>query len=107
MASSTFEGCREVTTWKRPIGDHGCKPVQIIPGLWTAHIHDLDTKELLQQIGMRWGAGVCSPAMRTRWCTVAEACGRCNAFDSFGQHTRTDQERLTALHVLQRQRCVW
>eukprot|EP00277_Geminigera_cryophila_P011110 CAMPEP_0179441522 /NCGR_PEP_ID=MMETSP0799-20121207/25058_1 /TAXON_ID=46947 /ORGANISM="Geminigera cryophila, Strain CCMP2564" /LENGTH=251 /DNA_ID=CAMNT_0021225829 /DNA_START=17 /DNA_END=769 /DNA_ORIENTATION=- len=47
MPSSSFEEIRGVTGWVRPGGGHGCKPVQIIPGLWTAHYHDVDTQEKL------------------------------------------------------------
>ena len=34
---TSFEAFREFTGWKRPGRDHGCKPVEIVPGLWTAH----------------------------------------------------------------------
>ena len=44
---TTFEEFREFTGWQRPGRDHGCKPVQIVPGLWTAHYHDIDSKEKL------------------------------------------------------------
>jgi hypothetical protein len=41
--------------------------------------------------------------------SVADACGRCNAFDSLGQHTRTvkDHEADGAACLRQRPRCVW
>ena len=44
---TTFEAFRELTGWQRPGRDHGCKPVQIVPGLWTAHYHDIDSTEKL------------------------------------------------------------
>jgi len=44
---TTFEAFREFTGWKRPGRDHGCKPVQVVPGVWTAHYHDIDTKQKL------------------------------------------------------------
>lgn len=44
---STFESFREVTGWIRPGHHHGCKPVEIVPGLWTAHYDDIDTSEKL------------------------------------------------------------
>ena len=34
---TSFDTFREFTSWKRPGRDHGCKPVEIVPGLWTAH----------------------------------------------------------------------
>lgn len=47
MSFTTFETFRQVTGWKRPIGNHGCKPVEVIPGVWTAHYHDMDSREKL------------------------------------------------------------
>ena len=44
---STFEGFRQVTEWKRPGADHGCKPVEVVPGVWNAHYHNIDSKEKL------------------------------------------------------------
>uniref|UniRef100_A0A7S2GEU6 Tyrosine specific protein phosphatases domain-containing protein n=1 Tax=Haptolina brevifila TaxID=156173 RepID=A0A7S2GEU6_9EUKA len=40
---TSFAAFREFTGWKRPGRDHGCKPVEIVPGLWTAHYHDIDS----------------------------------------------------------------
>ena len=45
---TTFESFREVTGWKRPGHDHGCAPVQVVPGVWTAHYHDIDSIEKLK-----------------------------------------------------------
>lgn len=42
---TTFEEVREITGWVRPGHDHGCKPVEVIPGLWTAHYNDIDSIE--------------------------------------------------------------
>jgi len=48
---TTFEKFREeVTGWIRPGHDHGCPPVEILPGLWTAHYDDIDTHEKLQAV---------------------------------------------------------
>jgi hypothetical protein len=47
---STFEALREVTGWVRPKHDHGCKPCTIVSGVWTAHYHDIDTKEKLAKV---------------------------------------------------------
>jgi len=45
---TSFEAVRELTGWVRPGHDHGCKPVEILPGLWTAHYHDVDSTAKLQ-----------------------------------------------------------
>ena len=46
---STFESFREeVTGWIRPGHDHGCKPVEVIPRLWTVHYDEMDTPEKLR-----------------------------------------------------------
>ena len=47
MAPTTFEAFREYTGWQRPGHDHGCPPVEVVPGVWTAHYHDIDTQEKL------------------------------------------------------------
>ena len=46
--ATSFESVRTITGWKRPGRDHGCKPCQIIPGVWTAHYHDIDSVEKLK-----------------------------------------------------------
>lgn len=38
---STFAAFREATGLVRPPAAHGCVPVEIVPGLWTAHFHDV------------------------------------------------------------------
>jgi len=38
-----FQAFREATGWPRPGGDHGCKPTEILPGLWTAHYVSFST----------------------------------------------------------------
>ena len=48
MGYTSFEDFRTVTSWVRPARGHGCKPVEILPGLWTAHYHDIDSKEKLK-----------------------------------------------------------
>ena len=45
---TTFESFRALTGWKRPGRDHGCAPTQIVPGVWTAHYHDIDSIEKLK-----------------------------------------------------------
>ena len=47
-AMTTFEAARTLTGWQRPGRDHGCKPCEIVPGVWTAHYHDIDSKEKLR-----------------------------------------------------------
>lgn len=37
---STLEQVRAVTGTVRPPGTHGCKLVEVVPGLFTAHFHD-------------------------------------------------------------------
>ena len=32
----------------RPPHNHGCKPIEIVPGLWTAHFHDIEDLEHLR-----------------------------------------------------------
>jgi len=46
---TTFAAFREYTGWKRPGKNHGCKPTEILPGLWTAHFHDIDSIEKLKK----------------------------------------------------------
>jgi protein-tyrosine phosphatase len=49
MSATTFEQFRqEVTGWVRPGHAHGCPPVEVIPGLWTAHYDEIDSLEKLQ-----------------------------------------------------------
>ena len=48
---STFESFRgEVTGWIRPGHHHGCPPVEVVPGLWTAHYDDIDSKDKLESL---------------------------------------------------------
>jgi hypothetical protein len=47
---STFAGVRAATGLVRPSHNHGCKPVEVVPGVWTAHFHDIETKETLDAI---------------------------------------------------------
>ena len=39
---STFEQARAATGTIRPKAGHGCPPVLIVDGVWTAHFHDID-----------------------------------------------------------------
>jgi len=50
MESSTFEMVRKATGLKRPPGNHGCNPVEIVPGVWTAHFHDIKDLQALQAV---------------------------------------------------------
>jgi len=43
-----FEAVRAITTKTRPPGAHGCKVTEIVPGLWTAHYEDFNSKEKLE-----------------------------------------------------------
>ena len=47
---TTHESFRAVTGYVRPKGSHGCAPVEIVPGVWTAHFHDVDTAEKLSAV---------------------------------------------------------
>ncbi len=40
MSDERFVAFREVTGPIRPPASHGCPPVEVVPGLWTAHYHD-------------------------------------------------------------------
>ena len=37
-----FEKVRDITSYNRPKGTHGCKLTEIVPGLWTAHFEDIN-----------------------------------------------------------------
>jgi protein-tyrosine phosphatase len=41
---------REATGKVRPPASHGCKPVEVVPGVWTAHFHDIEDIEALQKV---------------------------------------------------------
>eukprot|EP00629_Pelagomonadales_sp_RCC1024_P009731 CAMPEP_0119268290 /NCGR_PEP_ID=MMETSP1329-20130426/6115_1 /TAXON_ID=114041 /ORGANISM="Genus nov. species nov., Strain RCC1024" /LENGTH=220 /DNA_ID=CAMNT_0007268253 /DNA_START=161 /DNA_END=820 /DNA_ORIENTATION=- len=45
---TSFEAFRTLTGWQRPSRAHGCKPVELAPGVWTAHYHDIDSVEKLK-----------------------------------------------------------
>lgn len=45
---STLAAVRLVTGPVRPPGKHGCPPVELLPGLWTAHFEDVATLEQLR-----------------------------------------------------------
>ena len=47
--STTFDVARDATGRVRPGHDHGCKPVEIVPGLWTAHFHDIEDIDQLRK----------------------------------------------------------
>jgi len=47
---STFKGVRAATGPVRSAHNHGCKPVEVVPGVWTAHFHDVETDAALKTI---------------------------------------------------------
>jgi len=47
---STLASIRDVTGCRRPPGNHGCAPVEIMRGLWTAHFHDMESAKALSRI---------------------------------------------------------
>ena len=47
-ADPRFAAFRSVTSYVRPPHSHGCPPVEVVPGVWTAHYHDIDTREKLK-----------------------------------------------------------
>jgi len=63
----TVADVRAVTGLTRPGGNHGCKPVEVVPGLWTAAFPDISTAEQLTAI---------SPNIKT---VVNAAAEKCNA----------------------------
>ena len=69
---TTYEAFRdEITGWVRPGHDHGCPPVEVIPGLWTAHYDEIDSIEKLKEatsnvsIAMVVNSAVCQCPART------------------------------------------
>jgi len=48
MADPRFAAFREVTSYVRPPHGHGCPPVEVVPGVWTAHYHDIETLDKLK-----------------------------------------------------------
>jgi len=40
---ATYSSFRAATGTRRPPASHGCPPCEVVPGLWTAHFHDVDT----------------------------------------------------------------
>jgi len=47
---SGFEEVRQATGKQRPSHNHGCKPVEVVPGVWTAHFHDIESRETLTSL---------------------------------------------------------
>jgi len=45
-----FVDDRQVTGLERPGATHGCKPAEIVPGVWNAHFEDIDTADKLKAI---------------------------------------------------------
>ena len=74
---STLAAVRQVTGTVRPSHNHGCAPVEVVPGLWQAHFHDLETLEQLRSI---------SPAIT---CVVNTATDKCHTVaGSYGPSVR-------------------
>ncbi|KAL3808118.1 hypothetical protein ACHAXA_001024 [Cyclostephanos tholiformis] len=48
--STTLASVRAATTHVRPPHNHGCPCVEILPGLWTAHFHDIETADALRSV---------------------------------------------------------
>ena len=49
----------------RPKGTHGCKPVEVVPGLYTAHYEDVLTRDALRKV---------SPSIKTVFNSAADKC---------------------------------
>lgn len=49
MVTSTLAAVREVTGLQRSSHAHGCKPVEVLPGVWTAHFHDIEDAAALEK----------------------------------------------------------
>lgn len=49
-SSPSLASVRAVTTTLRPPGNHGCPGVEILPGLWTAHYHDIGSLDALRTV---------------------------------------------------------
>lgn len=48
--ATTFAAARAATGTQRPLANHGCPPVEVVPGVWTAHFHDMENTEQLKAI---------------------------------------------------------
>ena len=44
---SDLQAIRELTGTVRGLANHGCKPVEVLPGLWSASFKDIDTPDKL------------------------------------------------------------
>jgi hypothetical protein len=62
---STLAEIRALTGTVRPPGNHGNKPVEVIPGLWTATFADIETPEKLSAV---------APSVTVVINAAAEAC---------------------------------
>jgi len=49
---STFEEVRNITSYERPKGTHGCKLVEIVPGLFTAHFDDIKAPDSFSHLNL-------------------------------------------------------
>ena len=54
-AMPLFEKVREITSTTRPPGTHGCRMTEIVPGLFTAHFEDINTREALEKLPFQCG----------------------------------------------------
>ena len=50
MSDERFKAVRVATGFVRPTGHHGCPPVEVIPGLFNAEYHHIDSAEKLVAI---------------------------------------------------------
>ena len=68
MTASTLASVRAVTTHVRPKANHGCPGVEVVPGLWTAHFHDVQSLDDLRSVAppvtvvVNVGTDKCVPA---------------------------------------------
>jgi hypothetical protein len=50
MSDARFKAVREATGFVRPGHKHGCTPIEIIPGIYNAEYHHIDSEEKLSAI---------------------------------------------------------
>jgi hypothetical protein len=68
---SSVTEIRKLTGTIRPGGNHGCSPVEVIPGLWTSTFADVNSKEKLAAV---------SPAIKVVVNAATEACNSSPGF---------------------------
>ena len=65
MTDAAFAAFRAKTGLVRPPASHGCPPTEILPGLWTAHFHEIEDEAQLKKA---------APAVT---CVVNAGCDKC------------------------------